>query len=210
MIRGAPRGAYAEAQPRGAGQEGRLPHGCRRGHVPDRERRARPGPKRLEGIANTLGLSVQGWRPVARNGLLSRTGRMGPSDGRGGADPADAGTLLAARATESTKDRMRRVQGEFDRRNTQAVTGGLAFNAAHDRARDDFFMELVSSARGITGPPSPPAPAAVTVAGDLSLSPTTEAALRRQVAARHQQAPPRAPAPRRPWMSRTPSPPTAP
>ena len=143
----------------------------------------RPGPKRLEGIANTLGLSVQE--------LETRGAQRSPEPDRPhgsqrrapGADPAHAGTPLAGRASESTKDRMRRVQGEFDRRNTQAVTGGLAFNAAHDRARDDFFMELVRSARGITGLPSPPAPAAATVEGDLSLSPTTEAALRRQVAA---------------------------
>ena len=78
---------------------------------------------------------------------------------------------------------MRRIQGDFDRRNTQAVTRGLAFNAAHDRARDDFFMELVSSARNITGIPAPSAPADINAHRGFDLSPTAEAALRRQVAA---------------------------
>jgi hypothetical protein len=78
---------------------------------------------------------------------------------------------------------MRRVQGDFERRNTQAVTRGLAFNAAHDRARDEFFLPLVGSARSITGLPAPLALAAATSDADVGLSPTTEAALRRRVAA---------------------------
>jgi transcriptional regulator with XRE-family HTH domain len=143
----------------------------------------RPGPTRLEGIANTLGLTLQELEtrgaqrsnaPGRPDGHRLRAGRVGP---------VRAGTPVTGRDRESTKDRMRRIQGDFDRRNTQAVTNGLAFNAAHDRARDDFFMELVRSARTITGIPAPPTPAPVSAQHGISLSPTAEAALRRQVAA---------------------------
>ena len=78
---------------------------------------------------------------------------------------------------------MRRIQGDFDRRNTQAVTKGLAFNAAHDSARDDFLLELVARSSTITGLPVPQTPATRAVPEERGLSPTTEVALRRQVAA---------------------------
>ncbi len=133
----------------------------------------RPGPKRLEGIATTLGMTVQ---ELETRGA-QRSQEPGPTR-RG-----SAGAPGPGRDRESTKDRMRRIQGDFDRRNTQAVTRGLAFNAAHDRARDDFFMELVSSARNITGIPAPSAPADINAHRGFDLSPTAEAALRRQVAA---------------------------
>jgi transcriptional regulator with XRE-family HTH domain len=142
----------------------------------------RPGPRRLEGIANTLGVTV---RELETRGA-QRSAEPGRTDGaqpRADASPGPTATFTPGRDRESTKDRMRRIQGDFDRRNTQAVTGGLAFNAAHDRARDDFFMELVSSARSITGIPAPSAPADVNAHHALDLSPTAEAALRRQVAA---------------------------
>jgi transcriptional regulator with XRE-family HTH domain len=136
----------------------------------------RPGPKRLEGIASTLGVTVQE--------LETRGAQRSHEPGRtDGARPVQPGNPVTGRDRESTKDRMRRIQGDFDRRNTQAVTKGLAFNAAHDRARDDFFMELVRSARGITGIPAPSAPADARAQHGLDLSPTAEAALRRQVAA---------------------------
>jgi transcriptional regulator with XRE-family HTH domain len=136
----------------------------------------RPGPKRLEGIASTLGVTVQE--------LETRGAQRSHEPGRtDGARPVQPGNPVTGRDRESTKDRMRRIQGDFDRRNTQAVTKGLAFNAAHDRARDDFFMELVRSARSITGIPAPSAPADARAQHGLDLSPTAEAALRRQVAA---------------------------
>src|SRR5215204_78041 len=115
----------------------------------------RPGPRRLEGIATTLGVTVQELeaRGAQRAHRTDRTpGALPRTDT---ASPGEAEVPVSGRHRESTKDRMKRIQADFDRRNTQAVTRGLAFNAAHDRARDDFFMELVGSARSITGIPSP-------------------------------------------------------
>ena len=143
----------------------------------------RPGPRRLEGIANTLGVTVR----ELETRVAQRSYERGRTDGAppraDNAGLRHTGPTAAGRDRESTKDRMRRIQGDFDRRNTQAVTRGLAFNAAHDRARDDFFMELVSSARSITGIPAPSAPAGINAHHVFDLSPTAEAALRRQVAA---------------------------
>ncbi len=141
----------------------------------------RPGPKRLEGIARTLGLTVRELetRGAQRSGEPGRQRESQPRVGR--ESPPHTDSQVTGRDGESTKDRMRRIQGDFDRRNTQAVTKGLAFNAAHDSARDDFFLELVARSRTIPGLPA--APNAVTVQHGVGLSPTTEAALRRQVAA---------------------------
>ena len=142
----------------------------------------RPGPRRLEGIARTLGLSVKELetRGAQRSGESDRQHQPRARPERRG--PAHPDAPVSGPDGESTKDRMRRIQGDVDRRNTQAVTGGVAFNAAHDSARDDFFMELVRSATSITGLLVPAAPTA-TVRRTVGLSPTTEAALRRQVAA---------------------------
>ena len=143
----------------------------------------RPGPKRLEGIARTLGLTVRELetRGAQRSGDPDRQRESRPRAGRDGSARSD--TPVGSRDSESTKDRMRRIQGDFDRRNTQAVTKGLAFNAAHDSARDDFFLELVARSRTITGLPVPATPTTPAVRRGAGLSPTAEAALRRQVAA---------------------------
>src|SRR6478735_451315 len=143
----------------------------------------RPGPKRLEGIARTLGLTVRELetRGAQRSGQPGRQGE--PQPRAGGAAPAPPESPVTRRDGESTKDRMRRIQGDFDRRNTQAVTKGLAFNAAHDSARDDFFLELVARSRTIAGLPVPAAPTTHARPPGGGLSPTTEVALRRQVAA---------------------------
>ena len=140
----------------------------------------RPGPRRLEGIARTLGLTVKELetRGAQRSGEPDRQNRTRA----GRQSPSRSGSPVSQQGGESSKDRMRRIQGDVDQRNTRAVTGGIAFNAAHDRARDDFFMELVRSATSIAGLPLPTAPTA-TVRSAVGLSPTTEAALRRQVAA---------------------------
>jgi hypothetical protein len=143
----------------------------------------RPGPKRLEGIARTLGLTVRELetRGAQRSGEPGR--KRDPQWQVGREGPARTEPPVTGRDGESTKDRMRRIQGDFDRRNTLAVTKGLGFNAAHDSARDDFFLELVARSRTIAGLPEPAARNAVTVPHGVGLSPTTEAALRRQVAA---------------------------
>ena len=149
-----------------------------------------PGPRRLEGIATALGLTVH--ELEARSSQRS-TGtspspeppkappRRGPGRIRRPHQEPSAGG-----STESTKDRMSRIHDEFERRHAMALAKSHAFNTVHDRARDDFFMRLVQAAATITGQPAPhdhPSGPADTFHVGTSLSPTTEAALRRQLAA---------------------------
>lgn len=62
---------------------------------------------------------------------------------------------------ESLKERLRRVQKEIEKRESAIDKAGTAFNKAHDRARDDFFMKFVNVAEGIEGAPQPDAPDAL-------------------------------------------------
>jgi len=151
----------------------------------------RPGPRRLEGIATALGLTVQELETrSAQRSPQPQPEPDSPSEPavRGaGSDSSHTAAAGGVRPEESTKDQMRRIQGDFNRRHTLAVRKGREFNAVHDRARDDFFLDLVRTASTITGLPNPPhesAPSAVTPQNGGSLSPSAEAALRRQVAAR--------------------------
>ncbi|HEU4999032.1 MAG TPA: helix-turn-helix transcriptional regulator [Lapillicoccus sp.] len=141
----------------------------------------RPGPRRLAGIATTLGLTVHELELRSAERTTSST----PTDGRPArnrdATPARESTGSTTGATkESTKDRMRRIQGDFGRRQAQAVAQGQAFNSAHDRARDDYFLELLESARGITGLPASPGRLRPDPAERSG--PAAEAALRHRVA----------------------------
>ena len=151
-----------------------------------------PGPRRLEGIATALGLTVGELEARSAQRAAGTTPapeppnakpRRGPGRSRRHHQvPASGGST---ESTESTKDRMRRIQGDFDRRHTLALAKGQEFNAVHDLARDDFFMRLVRTAATITDQPDPqghPPRPATTPPGDPTLSPTTEAALRLQLA----------------------------
>ena len=57
------------------------------------------------------------------------------------------------------KDRVKRIQAEVDRRTALITKLADAFNEAHDRARDEFFMKFVEVAVGISGAPQPDAAA---------------------------------------------------
>src|SRR5690349_11072168 len=127
----------------------------------------RPGPRRLEGIATALGLTV---RELEVRSAQRSAAPTQPDD----RPPAN-------RDHESTKDRMRRIQGEFGRRQTQAVTQGAAFNSAHDRARDDFFLALIEGARGVAGLPT--SPSERSTGHEPQPGPMAEAAVRHRVAA---------------------------
>jgi transcriptional regulator with XRE-family HTH domain len=149
----------------------------------------RPGPRRLAGIAAALGLTVHELETrSAQRSPQPQPKSDPPSEPpvRGaGLDPGQTGAAIGGRPKESTKDQMRRIQGDFNRRHDMAVTKGREFNAVHDRARDDFFLELLRTATTITGLPNPPhEPAlnAVIPQNGGSLSPSAEAALRRNVA----------------------------
>jgi transcriptional regulator with XRE-family HTH domain len=137
----------------------------------------RPTAKRLEGIAAALGLGV--------SDLQTRAGE------RTGTEPAMDTEGVVGDREESTTERLRRIQAEFERRHTTAMTEAGAFNAAHDRARDEFFLPFMATARSISGLPVATARSATTsttTSATTSTSTTTlggtEAQLRRELAAR--------------------------
>ena len=130
----------------------------------------KPGPRRLEGIATALGVTVR--ELEARSGARSRAEQPAKQP---------VAPALTARDDESTKDRLRRIQADFERRNTEATGKALAFNAAHDRARDDFFLPLVGAARTIQGLPWPQPAAPASATDPAPAGPGAEASLRRHV-----------------------------
>lgn len=107
----------------------------------------RPGSDRFEDIAVALGLSTSQLEAAAAKRTLELAQeRGGPRDGAG-----------AASGEGRIKDRVKRIQQEVERRTGLITELGDAFNTAHDRARDDFFMKFVEIAQGINGatPPDP-------------------------------------------------------
>jgi transcriptional regulator with XRE-family HTH domain len=125
----------------------------------------RPGPRRLEGIAAVLGVSV--------NDLERHEGQRSSN-----ATPKDPPPAVLAREGESTKERMRRIQGAFEGRNEEAVAQASSFNAAHDRARDEFFLAFVTTTRSVSG-----LPVLTSTPNDTTDWPT-ETVVRRELAAR--------------------------
>ena len=107
----------------------------------------RPGSERFEGIALALGLSTSQLESEAVKRTLELAKQLGESPG----------DTAAAAGGERIKDRVKRIQQEIDRRTALITELGNAFNAAHDRARDDFFMKFVEIADGIKGAPQPDA-----------------------------------------------------
>lgn len=107
-----------------------------------------PSPGKLEAIARVLGVtSSQLEQEAAKRTWTGRT-CAGKGDGNG---PRG----------DSIKDRVERVQQEIGRRTSLITERAEAFNEAHDRARDDFFVRFVDVATGVTGAPQPPDPAAL-------------------------------------------------
>ncbi|WP_156298229.1 helix-turn-helix domain-containing protein [Mycobacterium paragordonae] len=105
----------------------------------------RPGPDRLRDIARTLGMSLKQLEKEATKRTKELGGSQSNSHGEGGAGAGG----------ERLKDRAKRIQQEIERRTTLITEAGDAFNAAHDRARDEFFMKFVGTAGNITGADQP-------------------------------------------------------
>lgn len=114
----------------------------------------RPGREKFEGIARALGLEPSDLEQAAAD--------------RDHATPGAAALVSAADATagaarhagqplgrERLKDRLKRIQSEVSHRTAVITELGDAFNEAHDRARDDFFMPFVAVASGVDGAPQP-------------------------------------------------------
>ncbi len=139
----------------------------------------RPGPRRLEGIATALGVTVRELESRVAQRSLGATPASPPASPPA-SDATDSATAPAAATPsgESTRERMRRIQTGFERRHTEAAAKALAFNAAHDHARDGFFLALVETSQTIRDLPTTPSwlPSDRTEPG-----PGDEAALRRQV-----------------------------
>lgn len=105
----------------------------------------RPGRGRLEGIALEIGLTPGQLESAA----AERTRDIAETQGR-----TDGLADLSA-GQERLKDRVKRIQQEIERRTTVIGELGGAFNEAHDRARDAFFMKFVEIASAIDGAPQP-------------------------------------------------------
>lgn len=105
----------------------------------------RPGSDRFEAIALALGLSPGQLEAEAAKRTLELAKERGEPRGGAGAGSGD----------ERIKDRIKRIQHEVERRTGLISELGDAFNSAHDRARDDFFMKFVETAQGINGAPQP-------------------------------------------------------
>lgn len=105
----------------------------------------RPGRDRFTGIALALGLTPDQLESAAEERTRDISAAQG---GTGGPATSSAGG-------ERLDDRSKRLRQEVKRRD--AVISELygAFNEAHDRARDEFFMTLVEIASGIDGAPQP-------------------------------------------------------
>lgn len=103
----------------------------------------RPGPDRLNNIARALGISLA----QLENEAAKRTQELG---GNRSTSPGDA-----AGGGENLKDRAKRIQQEIERQTNLITEAGAAFNTAHDRARDEFFMKFVRIAGEITGADQP-------------------------------------------------------
>lgn len=104
----------------------------------------RPGQDRLDGIARALGITVS----VLEREAAKRTQGAGKRRGGGHESAAEARVV-------GIKERVKRIQAEVDRRTALITKLADAFNEAHDRARDEFFMKFVEVAVGISGAPQP-------------------------------------------------------
>jgi len=129
-----------------------------------------PGPDRFAGIAAALGLSA--------DQLADRAASRSQADQHGSApegvpDASDASDVTGptsggTKAPPGQKDlnaRRKRIERETGERTRIITELGDAFNEAHDRARQEFFMRLVEIAGRVEGAP-PLDPAAL--AGDGS------------------------------------------
>jgi uncharacterized membrane-anchored protein YhcB (DUF1043 family) len=104
---------------------------------------ARPTPERLAGLNDALGL-VPGeivTLAVGRTEALAASAQ-GPS--------------ATAATEESLRNRLQRLQRTLEERTERLSATVDAFNEAHDKARDDFFLPFVRAADAIAGASEPP------------------------------------------------------
>jgi transcriptional regulator with XRE-family HTH domain len=106
----------------------------------------RPGAQRFAGLALALGVTPEQLSDLAE--------RRTEEHLRARAGGADEHGIRAKR--RGTKNRLERVQQIMLARTDCVQELGLAFNVAHDRARDEFFLQFVEAASTIQGAAVPP------------------------------------------------------
>lgn len=104
----------------------------------------RPSRERFEGIARALELTPSELEQAATRRTVDEPVLRIPGLGSAAGSPR-----------ERLKDRVRRIQEEIAHRTEVVSELGNAFNEAHDRARDDFFMRFVDIASGVEDAPQP-------------------------------------------------------
>jgi transcriptional regulator with XRE-family HTH domain len=105
----------------------------------------RPSGAKLKGIAKALGTTSE---------VLVEEARRLASE----ADTPPLSESTEDTATLSLKERLQRVQQAAVSRTETVTQLGERFNAAHDRARDEFFMTFIDQAVQIKDAPAPPEP----------------------------------------------------
>lgn len=101
-----------------------------------------PSPERLAGLNDALGLLPGEIVLLAAR----RTEELA----------AYAGGRSASATDESLRDRLQRLQRTVEKRTERLSVAVDAFNEAHDKARDQFFLPFVRAADAISGAPPPP------------------------------------------------------
>ena len=97
----------------------------------------RPSRARLAGIASVLGTSVEE--------LEGEADALSDDSAADGALPSEA----------TVRERIMAVQAEVERRSRRIELAAQEFNAAHESARDNFFMPFVELAQQIRDSPQP-------------------------------------------------------
>jgi len=103
---------------------------------------SRPSPERLAGLNDALGLTPGEIETLA----VSRTELVAGSTQGPSAGATD----------ESLRQRLQRLQLTVEERTERLTDTVDAFNEAHDKARDEFFLPFVRAANALAGAPQPP------------------------------------------------------
>jgi hypothetical protein len=113
-----------------------------------------PGPDRFAGIATALGLTPEELEALASETVPDHA--VGGSTATGQTGAAAGSRSARAKAPPGQKEldaRRRAIEHETGERARTLTDLSRAFNAAHDRARVEFFLKLVEIATRVEGAP---------------------------------------------------------
>jgi len=115
-----------------------------------------PSPERFAGIAAALGLTVDELETLASSRMRSGDRASGPGSAERGGEAG--ATMRGPKAPPGQKElnaRRKRIEDETGARTRTITELSDAFNAAHDRARDEFYLRLVAVAGRVQGARAP-------------------------------------------------------